>query len=54
VSVYRIPIFFVRWSPPVKPPAEESAFGREIDARAPSWFNDNKISSRWLGTFLLV
>jgi hypothetical protein len=33
VSVYRIPIFFVRWKPPVQSASEMSAFGGEIKAR---------------------
>jgi len=46
VSVYRIPIFFVRWSPPVQSPAEETAFGAEIDRRGSLHYLGHFISQR--------
>ncbi len=33
MSVYRIPLFFIRWKPPAQSPGEQSAYGREVDTR---------------------
>jgi predicted RNA-binding Zn-ribbon protein involved in translation (DUF1610 family) len=33
VSVYRFPLFFVRWQPPIQSRDDQVAFGREIEAR---------------------
>jgi hypothetical protein len=33
VSVYRIPLYWVTWSPPVQTAAKQSAIGREVEAR---------------------
>jgi hypothetical protein len=46
VSVYRFPIFFVRWSPPVQSASEMTAFGREIEARGSLYYVRRFFSQR--------